>query len=164
MMGNSATPAALPVVGAAALGQLSGTTLAARLPEGSSRLLSWVALGGPFVACLGAALVGSDTWVVATVATTGVSVSLSRFALDAALQEHVTSRSLGSAFARSETALQLAWVLGAFVAVLLPTTATLGFAIAAALPPLALLLARQLPRTGAPQDLRRTTRRWRGRG
>jgi hypothetical protein len=154
------------VVGAAALGQLSGTTLAARLPEGSARLLSAVALGAPFVACLGAALVGSDTWVVATAATTGVSVSLSRFALDAALQQHVTSRSLGSAFARSETALQLAWVLGAFVAVCVPTGEagwrTLGFAVAAALPPLGLLLARQLPRTGETQDLRRpTSRRWR---
>jgi hypothetical protein len=114
------------VVGAAALGQLSGTALAARLPEGYARPLSAIALGGPFVACLGAAVLGSDAWVVATAAATGVSVSLSRFALDAALQEHVTSRSLGSAFARSETALQLAWVLGAFVAVCLPTTAALG--------------------------------------
>jgi hypothetical protein len=118
------------VVGAAALGQLSGTALAARLPEGYARPLSALALGGPFVACLGAAVLGSDAWVVATAATTGVSVSLSRFALDAALQGHVTSRSLGGAFARSETALQLAWVLGAFVAVCLPTTAALGFAVA----------------------------------
>jgi hypothetical protein len=100
---------------------------------------------------------------VATAATTGVSVSLSRFALDAALQEHVTSRSLGSAFARSETALQLAWVLGAFVAVVLPTTPALGFAVAAALPVLGLALARQLPLTGEPQDLRRFTSRRRRR-
>jgi hypothetical protein len=150
-------------VGAAALGQLSGTALAARLPEGYARPLSALALGGPFVACLGAAVLGSDAWVVATAATTGVSVSLSRFALDAALQGHVTSRSLGGAFARSETALQLAWVLGAFVAVCLPTTAALGFAVAAALPPLALLVARQLPRTGEPQDLRRFTSRRRRR-
>ena len=133
------------VVAAAALGQLAGTALAARLPAGSERLLAGLALGGPFVACLGAALVGTDPWVIATAGTVGVSVSLSRFALDAALQEHVTGRSLGSAFARAETALQLAWVLGAFVAVVLPTNATLGFALAALLPPLGLLLARQLP-------------------
>ena len=87
---------------------------------------------------------------------------------DAALQSHVTSRSLGSAFARSETALQLAWVLGAFVAVCLPAGQagwqTVGFAVAAALPPLGLLLARRLPLDGEPQDLRRvTSRRWRGR-
>jgi hypothetical protein len=151
------------VVGAAALGQLSGTALAARLPEGSARLLSVVALGGPFVACLGAAVVGSDPWVVATAGTTGVSVSLSRFALDAALQSHVAPRSLGGAFARSETALQLAWVLAAFVAVCLPTTAVLGFAVTAALPPLGLLLAHRLPLRGAPQDLRRSASRRRRR-
>ena len=147
------------VVGAAALGQLAGTTLAARLPDGSERALAALALGGPFVACLGAALVSSDPWVVAAAGTTGISVSLSRFALDAALQEHVTGRSLGSAFARSETALQLAWVVGAFAAVILPTNAALGFALAAALPPLGLLLARQLP---LPQIDARTPRRaWR---
>jgi len=147
------------VVGAAALGQLAGTTVAARLPDGSGRVLSAGALGGPFVACLGAALVGSDPWVVATAGATGVSVSLSRFALDAALQEHIPNRSLGSAFARSETALQLAWVLGAFVAVVLPTTAPVGFALAAALPPLGLVLARQLP-LPAP-DGRTPRRTWR---
>ena len=142
------------VVGAAALGQLAGTTVAARLPEGSSRMLAGVALAGPFVACLGAALSGADGWVVAAAATTGVSVSLSRFALDAALQEHVTGRSLGTAFARSETALQLAWVLGAGLAVVLPATPALGFGIAAALPPLALVAARQLVvrRPAGPSD------------
>ena len=120
------------VVGAAALGQLSGTTLAARLPEGPSRLLSGVALGGPFVACLGAAAGRLRPLGRRAAGATGVSVSLSRFALDAALQEHVTSRSLGSAFARSETALQLAWVLGAFVAVRpAGDRRPLGFAVAA---------------------------------
>jgi hypothetical protein len=107
-------------------------------------VVAWVSLGAPFVACLGAAVSGADPWVVATAGATGVSVSLSKFALDAALQEHVGPRSLGTAFARSETALQLAWVLGAGVAVLLPATAALGFGIGAALPPLGLLLARQL--------------------
>ncbi len=132
------------VVGAAALGQLAGTTLAARLPEGHSRALAWAALAGPFVTCAAAALTGSDAWVVATAGATGVSVSLSKFALDAALQEHVGARSLGTAFARSETALQLAWVLGAGVAVSLPAIAGLGFGLGAALPPLSLLLASQL--------------------
>lgn len=41
---------------------------------------------------------------------------------------------------------ELAWVLGAGVAVCLPASGPLGFGIAAALPPLGLLLARQLTR------------------
>ena len=152
------------VVGAAALGQLAGTTLAARLPEGSARALSLVSLAGPFVACLGAAVTGADPWVVAAAGATGMSVSLSRFALDAALQEHVTGRSLGTAFARSETALQLAWVLGAGSAVFLPPSAALGFGLAAALPPLGLLLARRLPRPAADGGARPVGRSWRRSG
>jgi len=132
------------VVAAAAVGQLAGTTVAARLPEGSSRLLAAAALVLPVVAATGAAITSAGPWVVATAGAAGVSVSLSKFALDAALQEHVGTRSRSTAFARSETALQLAWVLGAGVAVLLPALAPLGFGITAALPVLGLVLARQL--------------------
>ena len=132
------------VVAAAAVGQLAGTTVAARLPEGHSRLLAAAALALPFVAAVGAAVTSAGPWVVATAGAAGVSLSLSKFALDAALQEHVALRSRSTAFARSETALQLAWVLGAGIAVLLPAVAPLGFGLTAALPVLGLLLARQL--------------------
>lgn len=132
------------VVAAAALGQLGGTALAARLPEQAARLLAVVSLVLPFVACLLAALLSTSTSVVAAAGATGAAVSLSRFALDAAVQAHVPGRSLSTAFARSETALQLAWVVGGAVALALPTSATVGFATAAALPVLGLVLARQL--------------------
>jgi MFS family permease len=132
------------VLAAAALGQLSGTGLAARLPESRATLLSWLALGLPFAACLFAAVWPSGGWVVAAAGATGVAVSLSKFALDAAVQAHVAPRSLSSAFARSETSLQLAWVLGGALALAIPTVATAGFAAAALLPVLGLLLARWL--------------------
>jgi hypothetical protein len=138
------------VIAAAALGQLSGTALAARLPENRSRLLSVVSLALPFIACVGAALTQAPAWVVAAAGATGVSVSLSKFALDAAVQQHIAPRSISTAFARSETALQLAWVVGGALALALPTTATAGFGVAAALPVLALVLARQLALRGAP--------------
>jgi hypothetical protein len=137
------------VIAAAALGQLSGTALAARLPENRSRLLSAVSLALPFATCLGAAVTAAPGWVVAAAGATGVAVSLSKFALDAAVQSHVPARSISTAFARSETALQLAWVLGGAVALAVPTTAAVGFGVAAALPVLSLALARQLAlRTG----------------
>ena len=143
------------VVAAAAVGQLSGTALAARLPEGAARWLLAVSLLAPFVACLGAAVTADAAWVVATAGATGVAVSLSRFALDAALQAHVPPRALGTAFARSETALQLAWVLGGGVAVAVPTKAALGFGLGAALPVLALVLARWLALRGTQPSQRR---------
>ncbi len=132
------------VVAAAAVGQLAGTGLAARLPERASRLLGVLALGLPFLTCLLAALLSTSAWVVAAAGATGAAVSLSKFALDAAVQAHVPARSLSTAFARSETALQLAWVLGGALALALPTSATAGFAVAAALPVLGVVLARQL--------------------
>lgn len=132
------------IVAAAAIGQLAGTGLAARLPEHRSRLLSLIALLLPFVACLLAAVSGQDLWLVAAAGATGVSVSLSKFALDAAIQQHVPKRSLSNAFSRSETGLQLAWVVGGAVALALPTSTPVGFGVAAALPVLGLVLARQL--------------------
>ena len=137
-------PLVFAVVGAGAVGQLLGTTLAARLPETAGRVLGVLTLALPFLACLGAALTADGVWVVATAATTGISVSLSKFALDAALQEHVPTRSIGTAFARAETVLQLAWVVGGAIAVSIPTTAALGFGLGAALPALSVVLARQL--------------------
>ena len=137
-------PLVLAVVGAAAAGQLLGTTLAARLPQRADRLLAGLTLALPFLTCLGAALTAAGPWVVAAAATTGLSVSLSKFALDASLQGHVPARSLGTAFARAETVLQLAWVVGGAVAVAAPTRAGLGFGIAAALPVLGVVLARRL--------------------
>jgi hypothetical protein len=146
------------VIAAAAVGQLAGTAGAARLPERASRTMAVVALVLPFVCCLGAAVLGAASWVVAAAGATGISVSLSKFALDAAVQEHVAPRSISSAFARSETGLQLAWVLGAAVALALPTNAVLGFSAAASLPVLGLLLARQLAlRLTGPRDQRRTS-------
>ena len=132
------------VVGAAAGGQLAGTALAARLPERAARLLAVVSLAAPFLVCLLAALLTTSGWVVAAAGVTGAAVSLSKFALDAAVQEHVAPRAISTAFARSETALQLAWVLGGALALALPPSRSAGFAVAAALPVLGLVLARQL--------------------
>ncbi|MBC7679248.1 MAG: MFS transporter, partial [Pseudorhodobacter sp.] len=106
--------------------------------------LTVLALAAPLVACLGAAVTGAGTWVVAAAGMTGISASLSNFALAPAGPGHGPSRSIGTAFARAETGLQLAWVLGGAVAVAIPTRSGLGFGIAAALPALGVLLARQL--------------------
>jgi MFS family permease len=132
------------VVAAAALGQLAGTALGARLPERAARLLAVVALVVPLPTCAAAALLSAPVWVVVAAGATGISVSLSKFAIDAAIQSQVPARSISNAFARSETGLQLAWVAGAALALALPTSAPVGFTVAAALPLAGLLLARQL--------------------
>jgi hypothetical protein len=72
---------------------------------------------------------------------TGLVASTSKFGLDASLQTDVPTRSVSSAFARSETALQLAWVLGAAIALVLPASGSTGFAVAAVLSAVGVVLA-----------------------
>jgi len=52
--------------------------------------------------------------------------------LDALVQSDVPERVRTSAFARSETVLQLAWVVGGFVGLALPLSGAWGLGIAAA--------------------------------
>ena len=58
-----------------------------------------------------------------------VANALSKIALDALIQRDVVETLRSSAFARSETFLQLAWVIGAAIGVVLPTSAANGGAI-----------------------------------
>jgi hypothetical protein len=62
-----------------------------------------------------------------------VTNALGKAALDAVVQREVPDALRASAFARSETWLQLAWVVGGGLAVALPATGWLGFTVAAVL-------------------------------
>jgi hypothetical protein len=121
------------VVGAAAVGQLVGTVGAARLPRLSARALARVSPLLCLVACVAAAIRPHGVLPAVAAGVTGIVASTSKFGLDASLQSEVSPRSVSSAFARSETAMQLAWVLGAAVALVLPATGSVGFAVAAVL-------------------------------
>jgi hypothetical protein len=121
------------VVGAAAVGQLAGTVGAARLPRLSARGLARLSPLLCLVACLAAAIRPHGVLPAMAAGMTGLVASTSKFGLDASLQSEVATRSVSSAFARSETAMQLAWVLGAAIALILPATGSVGFAVAAVL-------------------------------
>jgi phosphatidylglycerophosphate synthase len=75
---------------------------------------------------------------IATAAAVGLIAStasaLAKVALDAVIQRDLPEESRASAFGRSETVLQLAWVFGGVVGVLLPhDTYWLGFTVVAVL-------------------------------
>ncbi len=53
----------------------------------------------------------------------GLTQCLSKLALDSVIQRDVPERVRTSAFARSDTTLQLAWVLGGFVGIAMPLAA-----------------------------------------
>jgi hypothetical protein len=82
-------------------------------------------------AALTAALWGLVT-VVLVALVAGFAQQLGRLSLDAVIQRDVPEHVRASAFARSDTALQLAWVLGGGLGIALPLVPPLGMGIAAA--------------------------------
>ncbi|MER5637470.1 MFS transporter [Kitasatospora sp. NPDC002227] len=89
----------------------------------------------------GAAALWYSLLTVALVAgASGVAASLGKLALDALIQRDVPEAVRTSAFARSETALQLCWVAGGGLGIVLPLNGTLGLAVAAGVVGLTLLV------------------------
>ncbi|MGE0299071.1 MFS transporter [Pseudonocardia sp.] len=121
------------IVGAAAgVGSFVGNAVGsrARFPHSDTVLLICVAV--PVLAVVGAVLLPGivSAAVVGLVAATCSAVA--KVCLDAVIQRDLPERSRASAFGRSETVLQLAWVFGGALGVLLPhTTWWIGFAMIA---------------------------------
>lgn len=61
----------------------------------------------------------------------GMNQQLGKLALDAVIQETVPEHTRTSVFGRSETLIQLAWVVGGGLAVLLPADSTIGMTVIA---------------------------------
>ncbi|MDT4938203.1 MAG: hypothetical protein QOG80_1874 [Pseudonocardiales bacterium] len=120
------------IIGAAGVGNFAGTALGTQLKLAKPDLLI---VASVTVAAASSLLVGLLFTIVMAVVgmfISAVTNSLSKIALDALIQRDVAETLRSSAFARSETFLQLAWVLGAAAGVLLPVThgGGLGFAVA----------------------------------
>jgi hypothetical protein len=80
-----------------------------------------------------AAVFYSFAMAVVVAGVAAVTNALGKVALDAIIQREVPESLRASAFARSETVLQLAWVIGGALGIALPPTGWLGFTVAAAL-------------------------------
>lgn len=121
----------LGMLGVAALGaSIAGTAIGALARQHApERLLQLAMFGAGIVLIIGAVHYDFRAAVLG-VAASGLFGSLSKLALDAILQRDVVESVRAQAFARSETALQLAWVLGGALG-LIPLPASVGFAAAA---------------------------------
>ncbi|MEU1511923.1 MFS transporter [Streptomyces sp. NPDC005811] len=110
-----------------ALGTAVGAWLRARAPEIIIVTVLAVVLGAAITAAIffGAFLVACLT------ATTGFCLALAKLSLDALIQRDVPELVRTSAFARSETMLQMAWVLGGAIGIVMPLNGTLGLCVAA---------------------------------
>ncbi|MBJ3806860.1 MFS transporter [Streptomyces flavofungini] len=112
-----------------ALGTAVGAWLKARAPELIIVTVVAVVLG--VAVC--AALFVSPVSIAALAAVAGFAQALSKLSLDAMIQRDVPEEVRTSAFARSETLLQMAWVVGGGIGIALPLNGTLGLWVAAAI-------------------------------
>ncbi|MFJ9595679.1 MFS transporter [Streptomyces virginiae] len=112
-----------------ACGTAVGAWLRARAPEVIVASVLCVTLG---VAVL-AAVFYSGVFVAVLAATAGFCQALAKLSLDAMIQRDVPETVRTSAFARSETLLQVAWVLGGAIGIVLPLNGVLGMSVAAAI-------------------------------
>jgi hypothetical protein len=124
----------LGVIGAAAgVGSFLGNMVGARLNFARANKLLLGCLSATLAATVLAAVL-DGVWTAAIVALTGsVASALSKISLDAVIQSDLPERSRASAFGRSETILQLTWVLGGALGVLLPAQFWIGFTVVSCL-------------------------------
>jgi len=116
---------------AAGVGSGVGVFLGGRLRASRPELLIVIGLASAAVSCVSATvLYGIVTAMVASLVTTTAG-SMSKLGLDAVIQRDVAEDTRSSAFARTETGLQLAWVIGGAIG-LIPMPGVAGFAVAAA--------------------------------
>ncbi|WP_421110820.1 MFS transporter [Streptomyces sp. NEAU-S77] len=113
--------------GGNALGTAIGAWLRARGPE---RIIAVVLTSALGVIIFSAVLYSAVT-VAAVAATAGISLALGKLSLDALIQRDVPEEVRTSAFSRSETTLQIAWVVGGAVGISLPLSGVVGMAAAA---------------------------------
>jgi MFS family permease len=117
------------IAGAAGLGGFVGNGIGARIHVGHPEQV----VIGCIIGCLITTFVATIMPGVATAALVGLvgatASALAKNSLDAVIQDDLPEESRASAFGRSETVLQLAWVFGGAIGVLLPPTFWVGFLV-----------------------------------
>ena len=138
------------VAGAAGVGSVLGTAVGSRLHRvDPDRVVLWSA-GTAAAVTVVAAVFYSLPMAAAVAGVAAVANALGKVALDAIIQREVPESLRASAFARSETMLQLSWVVGGALGITLPPTGWLGFTVAAGLLVLAVGLVLWGPRRRTP--------------
>jgi MFS family permease len=112
-----------------ALGTAMGNWLRSRAPEAIITTVLVLALGS----AVSAAVWYGVVTIALVAAVAGLSQALAKLSLDALIQRDVPEDVRTSAFARSETTLQLSWVVGGAIGIVLPLHGELGLGVAAGL-------------------------------
>ncbi|MFD9723167.1 MFS transporter [Streptomyces sp. NPDC059072] len=133
MPGQSAA-VSLGIVGVSAgIGNACGTAAGAWLRARAPEAIIAAVLSLTLAVAILAAVFFSGLFMAVLGATAGFCQALAKLSLDAMIQRDVPEAVRTSAFARSETLLQVAWVLGGAIGIVLPLNGVLGMAVAAAM-------------------------------
>ncbi|MGW7398788.1 MFS transporter [Streptomyces cyaneofuscatus] len=131
-MGGQSAAVSLAIVGVSAgVGNACGTAVGAWLRARGPEVIIATVLGLALGTAVLAAVFFSTAAVAALGAVAGFTQALSKLSLDAMIQRDVPEEVRTSAFARSETLLQMAWVVGGGIGIALPLNAVLGMSVAA---------------------------------
>jgi len=120
------------VIGGAGAGNTIGIVLASVLKQIDPRVTVTVALLADLAMVLLGAFFYGVPALVGLGLVAGLAQSLAKVSLDSTIQSGVPAQVQASAFARSDTTLQLAWVVGGFVGIGLPLVPGLGLGVAGA--------------------------------
>nr|WP_190130055.1 MFS transporter [Streptomyces mashuensis] len=123
--------------GGNALGTAIGALLRSRGPEKTIAL----ALTATLATTVVTAVLFGPFFVVVVAAVAGIAQALGKQSLDSLIQRDVPEEVRTSAFARSETLLQMAWVVGGAIGIVLPLNGVLGMSVASAVLALGVLTA-----------------------
>jgi MFS family permease len=124
-----------------AAGNILGTTLGPRTATIAARRLSVALLGATVGVCVLTIFHFGLATIIALAVVGSAAAAVAKLALDGTIQRQIKEDVRTSVFARSETTLQLAWVIGGGIGILLPHHGSLGFAVAAVVLGFALILA-----------------------
>ena len=114
---------------AAGIGNFAGNFASARLRLGRPAVLVVRCTVAVTAIAVAAAVAGNLAMAAVAALVTSGSSAIAKASLDASLQDDLPEESRASAFGRSESTLQLAWVLGGALGVLLYTNLSVGFSV-----------------------------------
>ncbi|MGH3314975.1 MAG: MFS transporter, partial [Nocardioidaceae bacterium] len=121
------------VIGAVGVGGTIGTLAGSWLRNLRPDIVVLVVLVTDALVAVGAAVFYSLVLAVTLGVTVGLCQQLGKLSLDALIQDEVPEHVRTSVFARSETMLQLSWVLGGGLGIAMPLVPRVGLGVAAGL-------------------------------
>lgn len=132
-------------------GNFAGTLIGARTSGWTAPRLAVVLLTVTGLATFFTAIDFGLLSVFTVAVVSSAAAAITKLGLDATIQRRAGESVRTSTFARSETTLQLAWVVGGAIGILLPTKPIVGFAIATAVVGLGLAVGVEFLRTRDPR-------------